>query len=362
MKRREFLVGGAAGALGLGAFGMPRRSMAQVDKSKLSKTLLFNSYGGLAQKYFAEAAIKPFEEEFGVKVLQESHGNEEEILAKMRAAGAGAFDVVTVNESGLYIGVKQGLFEELRLENIPNYANLIPKLQRPPYDPGPGVHSVPDTYGSHALAYNTKYVEKPDSWAVCWNPRYKGRIAVRDSAIYRMFFTALYVGQDPNSLSDAEKVYDAMRQQRPLILKYFGSITEMQNLLANGEVWVGEFVGGRSLILRDQGVPLEYVYPKEGVRGWVECAVIGKGSPRRYTAEVFLNFLLEPKVAQRIAELTKYPHCLDPRKVPANDIVKSLPDYDPTGAMARFRFTDYAYMERYRLEWEKNWTKIKAGG
>ena len=37
----------------------------------------------------------------------------------------GAYDIVTVNESGLYLGVKQGVFEELRMENIPNFANIV---------------------------------------------------------------------------------------------------------------------------------------------------------------------------------------------------------------------------------------------
>lgn len=362
MERRKFTLGGVAGAVGFAVLGGANRSEAQVDRSKLSKTLRFSSYGGLWQKNLSEAAIKPFEQEFGVKVEEESHGNEEEVLAKIRAAGPGAFDLITVNESGLYTGVKQGLIEELRLENIPNYRNLIPALQRPQYDPGPGVHSVPDVYGANAITYNTKYVEKPDSWGVLWDPRYKGRIVVRDSAIYRVFLTALYVGQNPNQLTDVEKVYEAMRKQRPLVLKYYGGTTEMQNLLANGEAWAGEFVGGRTLILKEQGLPVEYVFPKEGLRGYVDCVFIAKGSPNRYTAEVFLNFLLEPRIAGRIAELTKYPHCLDPNKVSVTDAVKKLPDYDPTGTLSKFRFTDYAYMEKNRAEWEKNWTKIKVGG
>lgn len=204
MKRREFLAGSLAATI----LGRSRFAEGQVDRSKLSKTLSFNSYGGAWQKALTEAALKPFEDEFGVKIEQESHGNEAEVLAKMRAAGPGQFDVITLNESGLYIGARQGLFEPLQLENIPNFKNLLPVLQKPPYDPGPGVHSVPDVYGANAIVYNTKFVEKPDSWAVCWDPRYKGRIVVRDAAIYRVFLTALYVGQDPNNLADVEKVYE----------------------------------------------------------------------------------------------------------------------------------------------------------
>jgi spermidine/putrescine transport system substrate-binding protein len=362
MKRRTLVTGGLAAASGFAVLRHGRVAEGQVDRSKLSKTLMFNSYGGAWQKALTEAALKPFEDEYGVKIEQESHGNEAEVLAKMRAAGPGSFDVITLNESGLYIGARQGLFEPLQLENIANFKNLLMVLQKPPYDPGPGIHSVPDVYGANAIVYNTKHVEKPDSWAACWDPRYKGRIAVRDAAIYRVFLTALYVGQDPNNLTDVEKVYEALRRQRPLVLKYYGGTTEMQNLVANGEAWVGEFVGGRTLILKEQGVPVEYIIPASGTRGYVDCVCVAKGSPRRYTAEVLLNYLLEPKVATRIAELTRYPHCLDPAKVPVAESVKQLPDYDASGTLSRFRFTNYQYMEQHRAAWEKAWTQIKVGG
>src|SRR4029450_1379193 len=124
MKRRTILAASAASVV-TSSIGVPfiARAQAQVDRSKLTKTLRFSSYGGSWQEGITAAAIKPFEEKYGVQVLQESHGSEAQLIAKMKASGAGAYDVVTVNESGLYLGVKQGVFEELRLANIPNYAN-----------------------------------------------------------------------------------------------------------------------------------------------------------------------------------------------------------------------------------------------
>lgn len=364
MKRRTFLLtsaGAGLGGMGLPFIGAPRAQLT-VDPRQMTKTLRFSSYGGAWQQTLSKAAIEPFEAKYGVKVVQETHGNEEQLIAKMKAAGPGSYDVVTVNESGLFLGVQQGVFEPLRLENIPNFANLIPKLQKPSYDPGPGIHSVPDVYGSNGIVYNTKHVEKPKGWDVLWDPRYKGRIAVRDLATYRAFFTALYLGQDPNNLSDVEKIYAAWRAQRPLVLKYWGATSEMQTLVANQEAWVGEFVGGRTAVMKAQGVPIDYVIPEAGVRGFIDCVGIGKGSPNRYTAEVFLNYLLEPEVAIQIGEQTKYPHCLDPKKAPRNAAVESLPDYDATGTLSKFIFMDYAYVDKNRQAWETNWTKIKLGG
>src|SRR5689334_14083040 len=109
MKRRTFLANTAGSVLAAYGLGAPLIARAQaVDRSKLSKTLRFSSYGGNWQEGLTTAAIKPFEEKYGVQVLQESHGSEAQLIAKMKASGAGAYDVVTVNESGLYLGVKQG--------------------------------------------------------------------------------------------------------------------------------------------------------------------------------------------------------------------------------------------------------------
>jgi spermidine/putrescine transport system substrate-binding protein len=366
MKRRTFVVGTAGSILTASTIGMPFIARAQsplnVDRSKLTKTMRLSSYGGNWQEGLTNAAIKPFEDKYGVQVLQESHGSEAQLIAKMKASGAGAYDVVTVNESGLYLGVKQGVFEELRLENIPNYANVVKALQKPAYDPGPGIHSVPDVFGSNAIVYNTKHVAKPTSWDVLWDPQYKGRIVLRDAAIYRVFITALRLGMNPNNISDIGKVYAALREQRPLVLKYWGGTSEMQTLTANQEAWVGDFLGGRTLVLKQQGVPVDYVIPAAGARGFVDCVGIGMGSQNRYTAEVFLNHVLDPQVAVRLSELTMYPHCLEPSKAPKSAIVESLPDYDPSGTLSKVIFTNYDYMEANRQAWEAEWTKIKLGG
>jgi spermidine/putrescine transport system substrate-binding protein len=364
MRRRTFIKAAVA-TVGASALGFPfisTRAELNVDRSQLTKTLRFSSYGGTWQTALSDSAIKPFEEKYGVQVLQESHASEAALIAKMKASGPGSYDIVTVNESGLYLGVKQGVFEELRLANIPNYANVVKVLQKPAYDPGTGVHSVPDVYGSSAIVYNTKNVSKPAGWEVLWDPKYKGRICVRDSAIYRVFITALYLRQNPNQISDIDKIYAALKAQRPLVLKYWGGTSEMQTLVSNQEVWAGDFVGGRTVQLKEQGVPVEYLVPEAGARGFVDCVGLGVGSPNRYTAEVFLNHILDPEVAAKLAELTKYPHCLDPSKAPSSAAVKALPEYDPSGTLSRFIFTDYDYMEKNRQAWEAEWTKIKLGG
>jgi spermidine/putrescine transport system substrate-binding protein len=310
MQRRKFIK--AAGtALGASALGFPfiRVSRAQqlnVDRSQLTKTLRFSSYGGSWQTALTDAAIKPFEAKYGVQVIQESHGSEAALIAKMKASGPGSYDVVTVNESGLYLGVKQGVFEELRLANIPNYANVVKVLQKPAYDP-PRHHSVPDVYGSSAIVYNTAHVSpKPTGYEVLWDPKYMGRICVRDAAIYRVFITALYLKQNPNQISDIDKVYAALKAQRPLVLKLLGRhVGDADARREPGSL--GRRLRRRTTpcCSRSKACPSDYLIP-EAWRARVRSIASASASARRIATRprYCLNYLLDPEVATKLAELT----------------------------------------------------------
>jgi spermidine/putrescine transport system substrate-binding protein len=369
LDRRSFLKGlaafGVTTAAGI-AFPSVILGKAKVDKSKLVKELKFSSYGGSWQKNLTKAMITPFEKEYGVKVKQGSHGGEEEILGKIRAAGAGSYDVVTINESGLYPGVKQGLFEPINLDNVPNFANIMEPFKKPAYDPGISegkIYSVPSCFGTAAITYNTEKVKpKPDSWAVCWDKKYEKKISMNELAFYRVFVAALYLGQDPNNITDDKAIWDAVREQHKLVLKYWSSGMEMQQMFTNREIYVGEFWSGRTLNLMDQGVPVAYAIPKEGANSWVDCWCIPKGSKAKYTAEVFMNFLLEKSVMVPLSELSKYPCPLKPSLYKATDLIKNLPDFDPTGTLKRYKFVDYEYKEKHNVEWTEKFNEIRMGG
>lgn len=368
--RRTFLKGmgalGAASAMGL---GFPSISLGKghVDRSRLAKTLSFSSYGGSWQENLTKAVLEPFEKKYGVRIIQSSHGGEEEILAKIRVGGKGDYDLVTINESGYYPGVKQGLFNNLNLENIPNQKNIMSPLKKPIYDPDFAkdgkTRSVPSVFGTTALTYNTQNVTPaPDSWAVCWDKKYARKIAMNEIAWYRVFTTALYLGEDPNNVKNWTALWDAVRQQHKLVLKYWSSGMEMQQLFTNKEIYLGEFWSGRTLNLKGKGTPVDYVIPKEGASTWVEVWCVPKGSKKQYTAEVLLNYLLDPEVGAHLSELTQYPCALNPSVYKVTDSIRNLPDFDPTGTLEKYKFVDYGYKEANNAEWTEKFTEIRMGG
>jgi spermidine/putrescine transport system substrate-binding protein len=53
------------------------------------------------------------------------------------------------------------------------------------------------------------------------DPEYEGRIGGWGEWRTRIWYGALQTGQDPNNIEDMEAVWDAIRQHRDLVLKYW---------------------------------------------------------------------------------------------------------------------------------------------
>ena len=153
-------------------------------------------------------------------------------------------------------------------------------FQKPSYDPGPETYCVSFIWGDQSIAWNTKKVEQPKSWGALWNPKYKGRIAMFGSGTSAIPVTAMYLGQDPNNITDLEAVKAKLLELRPNLLKFWKGGAELTQLLATEEVWMADFWRGRVNKLKEEGHPIEYTQPKEGSFAWIDCIVIPPRTPR----------------------------------------------------------------------------------
>ncbi len=66
-----------------------------------------------------------FEEEFGIKVVEDNFSNNEELLAKLQG-GATGYALIVPSDYTVSIMIEEGLLEQLDHNNIPNLANLTP--------------------------------------------------------------------------------------------------------------------------------------------------------------------------------------------------------------------------------------------
>ena len=255
--------------------------------------------------YVGPELIQEFEQREGVKVVIDTFSSNEELLAKLQS-GATGYDVAVPSDFMVAIMIQQGLLSELDGQALPNASLLEPHLQALPFDPERR-YSVPYLWGSVGIGYDSAVIPTPpDSWAILWDPRYKGRISMLNDQ--REVFGAVLrsMGQSMNSTDPQaiESAKERLLQQKPLVKIYTSD--HYDQLLASGEVVLAHAWGGpvaRAMVERPS---IRYVVPKEGATLWADCLVVLRTAPHKQLAMRFINYLMEPAVAARTSERLRF--------------------------------------------------------
>ncbi|MCW2305994.1 ABC transporter substrate-binding protein [Rhodobium gokarnense] len=364
--RRSFM--GLLGAAGLVA-GVSGGIMTTLSRQALAAgtELNFEGWGGIVSEALRKHAFDPYEKKTGNKVIDATFGGEEEVLTKLKAAGSIDGHNI-IHSSGItwyQRWVQNGYASELNTKNIPNIDNVMEAVLAPFRAITPDhLAAVPYDYGTTGIAYNTKYVSEEEAKKLgadlLLKKDLKGKIGGWSGDwANRAWYGALQSGQNPNNITDWDAVWDKVREHRALILKYWSSGAELMDLLAKEEIYVTEAWSGRVAALQEQGHPIGYLDPENGL-AWMETMFVLKGSPME-EAEELLNFMLAPATAIAVAEGQKYPPSLDPTKVDMPDTVKKLPAFDPTGKLDGLVFREPDKWNAVEKEQKKMWNRVMKG-
>jgi spermidine/putrescine-binding protein len=354
--RRGVLRGGAAIA-GFTAFNffVPKELAAQ---DKMTNELVVTAWGGSFADALRTAVIEPFQKETGVRVTLGVTGNQAEMLTKLRAATMGGvpeIDLCFNDLSFSYSAIKQGLVEPLRVENIPSLKTVLPifnKLERPvTWDPGPGVNGAPGQYVARGITYNAKHIKREiNSVTDLWNPEFKGKLGVFTVTQWMMLNAGFYKGQSMNNFTDLEVIWQALRDQKQVVGRYYGNLAEGQELFVNETITISPFNGGRTVALKRRGMDVRFVLPKEGYHLNADLILVSKGTRNRLTAEKFIEFFYRPDIAT--AASLGFGFAVGTRNVqPTQAIKDTIPDYDPTGEFKGATLADPVYWDTNVGRW-----------
>lgn len=265
--------------------------------SKLEGELIVETFGGVYTDAVREYVVKPFEERYGIKVKLSGFGSSSEQLAKL-LAGNDRVDVSALNSGRMLTAAKGGAVQAINTDNLKHFGGQHINFRKPKYELDDGNnYSVAFIWGDRALVHNTERVsDVPDSWNALFDPRYKGRVAVNGSGVALIYTGAIMTGQKIDDITDLAAVEAKINELKPNLLKFWSSGSEMTQLMATGEVWIGDFWRGRVNKLRDDGVPVQYTVPKEGGIAWVDTLTIPKTCGNLAAAEAFIDMSLDPVV------------------------------------------------------------------
>jgi spermidine/putrescine-binding protein len=238
----------------------------------------------------------------------------------------------------------------LRLENIPNYKNVIEPLQKADYcTEGDVVYAVPHIRGPYGLAYNTGLVkEAPKSWNILWDPKYTKKYTLgKDAYVHNVSNTALAMGIPPKDINNFKKVNTPEMQEK--LAQLASSSAPMWEGVDSADKLKGlslAVVWGFSIpALKEMGEEWKISEPKEGTTGWVDNFMISntlESKPKlRKIAEEWLNFVLTDKYQTYVV-----------RGLACAPVTETIKTKLSAEEIAQYHLDDPTHFEKNRILWK----------
>lgn len=170
-----------------------------------------------------------------------------------------------------------GMLRPIDTDRLSNWDKVFPRLRELPdiRNIDGNVVMVPTDWGNSSIIYRTDVIDVPPdevSWCLLFDEQYEGRLAAVESEETVLAAGLCHgFGADSFSMTDEmlEEIRPLIERQARLARFYSSDETEIVNALANGEIVaaLGWSTGVKSL--QDQGVPVAYANPKEGIVNWI---------------------------------------------------------------------------------------------
>lgn len=299
---------------------------------------------------------KEFEKRYGITINYSNYESNENMYNKLQAGGAN-YDVIIPSDYMIAKLIEEDMLAELDFSNIPNYKYVLEKYRGLYYDPD-NKYSVPYTVGMVGLIYNTKVVkEAPDSWSALWDEQYAGEILMFNNPRDAFGVAQCYLGQSINTsnLKDWDKAIEVLKEQNHLVSSYV--MDEIFNKMENGEAALAPYYAGDFLTMYDTNPDLAFVYPKEGTNFFVDAMCVPKTVENKEAAELYINFMLEEKIAVANANYLCYatPHSnvleSDDYELKGNPVL--YPDEENTPKTEMFHNLDYETQNYMNMLWNE---------
>jgi spermidine/putrescine transport system substrate-binding protein len=256
-----------------------------------------------------------FQAEYGVEVdYQEKIGDNssfvETIKPALVAGLATGWDLMVLTDWMASKIVTSGWAEKIDQASVPNaVANVVDSLKGYPWDPNMDYH-YPWQSGMTGIGYNAKTladnaIAEPTKVADLWAmPADKLTFLSEARDTFGLGLLKLGIAADPETVTDAD-IEAVQADIQPLVdggLRFTGN--EYLQDFAQKKVWAA-FVWSGDLA-SSGGEDDRFIVPDEGVLIWTDNMLIPKGAANKYTAELMMNYVYDPKVAAQIAAYIYY--------------------------------------------------------
>ncbi|WP_142501821.1 ABC transporter substrate-binding protein [Klebsiella sp. 2680] len=266
--------------------------------------MVFSSWGGAYQDGIREAWIKPFSQETGIKVIEDTNP----VIARIQAmvdTHKIEWDVVTAGGSSLMQGAQSGLFEKITPDMV-DESNILPEARND--------YGIPSEIFSTVIGYSTQAFPHggPKTFADFWDvKKFPGKRTlpaqpetVLEAALMADGVAPKDVYQVLSTDAGMQRALNKIRQIKPYVTMWWSAGAQPVQALASGEVvmalgWNGRFQAGI-----DDGRPIAMSWAQSIAQ--VGYFMIVKGAPNKAEAVKFLNYIVKPEVQARFSQYVAY--------------------------------------------------------
>ena len=243
--------------------------------------------------------IAAFEEAYPNIRVQYSTYDSNEIMYSKLANGGITVDVIIPSDYMIGRMVQEGMLEELNFDNIPNYQYIDDSFKSTSYDPE-NKYSVPYTWGTVGIIYNTKYVDEADvtGWELLWNEKYAGKILMFDNSRDAFGIAEYLLGYDVDTTDETELQACAAKlaEQKPVVQQYV--MDQIFDAMENEEAWIAPYYAGDYLTMVEENPDLAFYRPTaQGYNMFIDAMCIPTCCQEKEAAEAFINFLCSPEIS-----------------------------------------------------------------
>ena len=252
--------------------------------------------------------IAAFEEAYPNIRVQYSTYDSNEIMYSKLSNGGITVDVIIPSDYMIGRMVQEGMLKELNFSNIPNYQYIDDSFKNTSYDPE-NKYSVPYTWGTVGIIYNTKYVDEADvtGWELLWNEKYAGKILMLDNSRDAFGIAEYLLGYDVNTTDETELQACAAKlaEQKPVVQQYV--MDQIFDAMENEEAWIAPYYAGDYLTMVEENPDLAFYRPTaQGYNMFIDAMCIPTCCQEKEAAEAFINFLCSPEISSANMEFLGY--------------------------------------------------------
>jgi len=337
MSARRLVISGVVTLMGL---------FASWNAAHAETEIVIAGWSGGYDKIFEEKLLADYLKENDIR-LRWVLGSSVQNVARIKASqGSPEIDLAMVDDLPQRAALKDGLWESLDPTLVPNLEKLR-DVARIPGDQGVSFAINISGLVYHPDVFKEKGLPLPTSWNDLYREDLKGRIALFPATVGEGLITLLALarlgGGDEHNI---EPGFEMAKKLAPNV-QFLSDAGTVASLFQTDEIWLSVDPLDYAQISKAKGVPIEFVFPKEGAPARTYTISVVKNGPNGEAAQKLVNALLSAEVQERlVGELGLAPVNRE-ADVPAD-----------LGDMAdRVYPVDVEHINASRQEWIERWNR-----